>query len=495
MADLYRMKAVLYTGGKPLWADVLGDHPWVLLPIGSRQLLSYWIEICVDLGVTDIQIILGQDAEYVEMFCGNGAKWGLSINYSFIHAEDDPKTYLSRDPDRWNDGLLYIGDVLFPRRRADFSKEKLRRLLEGGCVCHEGHCAFFISRSSEAIGKFIRTGQCCGDLLCIDPCIGTNFSYPPDACGIDFTCICDITHFYRLNMEVVRDEMSRYLTSGYSPSGGASIGYNVITPPSVSLIPPLAIGNDCRVGAIAVIGPNAVVSDHVLIDRQCEISESIILSDTYVGRNLEIKGKIVSGNRIIDPEDGTCLEIEDPWLVSQTNPRHYFRDALRAVFSWEFSLLLVIFQFIHFFFVYSIIRLLGKGRFVDRNCWGIDGKEVNLPHFVASSPMPCFLLMIFYGASLDRFPQLLNVLKGKIWLCGQVPKAVNSGVIKEPKRYFPAVFSYSDAFIEVDKQMDALYYAHTRSLAADLRILRHALFARLIEVERVSEAEQESACL
>jgi len=31
--------------------------------------------------------------------------------------------------------------------------------------------------------------------------------------------------------------------------------------------------------------------------------------------------------------------------------------------------------------------------------------------------------------------------------------------------------------------MDALYYAHTRSLAADLRILRHALLHRLIEGE------------
>jgi hypothetical protein len=455
----------------------------VLLPVGGRPLLSYWLELCIDLGISDVQIILGQDAEYVEMFCGNGEKWGLSINYSFIRAEDDPQAYLARDPDRWSDGLLYIGEALFPRRRADFTLEKLLELLKGCCVRYAERCAFFVGCDRETIGQFIHTGHCTGNVKCTDPCGDTEICRTPEVCGIDFTPIRDISHYYQLNMEVVRNEMNRYLSSGYSTSDGASIGYNVITPPSVTLTPPLAIGNDCRIGAISVIGSGTVISDHVLIDRQCEISDSIILSDTYVGRNLEIKGKIVAGNRIIDPEDGACLEIEDPWLVAQTRPRNYMRDFLRAVFGWQFALLIVMFQLIPFIILYSLIRLLGRGRFVDRDVWGIDGNKISISQFIAASPVPNLLLMTFYGTSLDRFPQFLSVLGGKLWLCGQVPKEVTPNGLKEIHRYFPAVFSYSDAFIEIDKQMDALYYAHTRSLAADLRILRHALFNRLIAVE------------
>ena len=469
------MRAVLYTGGKKPWAEVLGERPWALLPVGGRPLLSYWLELCIDLGITDVQIILGQDAEYVEMFCGNGDKWGLSINYSFIRAEDDPQNYLSRDPERWSDGLLYIGEALFPRRRADFTQEKLQELLKGCCVRHNERPVFFISRSPEQIDRFI---QRIGDGATAADVMGLT--------GLDFTFIQDITHYYRLNMEIVRNEMNHYLSSGYSSADGASIGYNVITPPSVTLVPPLAIGNDCRIGAISVIGSGTVISDHVLIDRQCEISDSIILSDTYVGRNLEIKGKIVAGNRIIDPEDGTCLEIEDPWLVAQTRPRNYMRDFLRAVFGWEFALLLVILQFIPFVFLYSLIRLFGRGRFVSRDSLGIGGSKIRISHFIAGNPVPSVLLMIFYATSLDRFPQLLSVLCGKLWLCGQVPKAAKGNELKDSYRYFPAVFSYSDAFIEIDKQMDALYYAHTRSLAADLCILRHALLHRLIEGETVS---------
>lgn len=476
------MKAVLYTGGKPPWTDMLGDHPWVLLPFGSRPLLSYWLELCVDLNITDVQIILGQAAEHIELFCGNGEKWGLNINYSLVRAEDDPPAYLSRDAERWSGGLLYIGEVLFPRRRADFTPAKLQELLDGCCMSHDGRPVFFLSRDENVIHRFIQEKNCGG----------TTYNAAESA-GLDFTCIRDVTHYYRLNMEIVRNEMSRYLSSGYSSLDGASIGYNVITPPSVTFIPPLAIGNDCRIGAISVIGSGTVISDHVLIDRQCEISDSIILSDTYVGRNLEIKGKIVAGNRIVDPEDGTCLEIEDPWLIAQTRPRKHMRDLLRAVFGWEFALLLAVLQFIPFIFLYSIVRLLGRGRLVNRTCRGIGGKKITVAHFAASSRMPSLLLMIFYGTSLDRFPQLFSVLGGKLWLCGQVPKTDDGEELKDFQHYFPAVFSYSDAFIEIDKQMDALYYAHTRSLAADLRILRHALFARLVEVEFVTGAATESA--
>ncbi|MDK2857973.1 MAG: hypothetical protein PWQ29_1107 [Verrucomicrobiota bacterium] len=475
------MRAVLHTGGKKPWAEALGERPWALLPVAGRPLVSYWLELCVDLGISEVRIILGQDAEYIELFCGNGEKWGLDISYSFILPEDEPQSYLARDPVRWNDGLLYIDAALFPRRREDFTREALQALLKGCCLRHQGAVAFFISQDVSQINSFIQKEPRTETTACADG------GLIPDA-GLDLTVIDDIAHYYRLNMDLVRGEMSRYLPSGYASSDGASIGYNVITPSSVTLTPPLAIGNDCRIGALSSIGPGAVISDHVIIDRQCELSDCLVLSDTYIGRNLEIKGKIVAGNRIIDPEDGTFLDVEDPWLVAHTRSQNGFRDFTRAVCSWLLSLLLVILQAIPFLFFYSIIRLFGRGRFARRSCRGIGGKKITVLHFVASRPGSSFLIIIFCGTSLDRFPQLLNVLTGKLWLCGQVPHEISADGTEAPGHYFPAVFSYSDAFPEIDRQMDALYYAHTRSVFSDLRILRHALIHRLLDVESAAEA-------
>lgn len=464
------MKAVFYTGGKKPWATVLGECPWALLPVGSRPLLSYWLELCIDLGITEVQMILGRDAEHIEQFCGDGEKWGLTINYSFIRPGDSPREYLKRNLKRWTGGLLYISDAVFLSRQESFDVTRLKEASAECCVVNEGQLIAFMGRSEEPIQRFVQNG------ICDQPdCKQADYF------GLDPVLIRDISHYYELNMTVVKQEMHRYVSSGYSSVDGASIGYNVITPPSVTLTPPFAIGNDCRIGALCSIGAGSVISDHVLIDRQCEVSDSIILSDTYVGCNLEIKGKIVSGNRIIDPSDGSFLDIEDPWLVSGTRPRKAMSDFVRLVVGWSIALAMAIVQLPPFLILYGIIRAKGRGSFVKKSIWGVAGKQVSTYYFVAAESAPSLLRTMFYGASLDRFPQLLNVLSGKLWLCGQVPKESAAGGYKEGSQYFPAVFSFSDAFAEIDKQMDALYYAHTRSLTADLRILYHALFTRLFE--------------
>lgn len=466
------MRAVFYTGEQNPWADIMGECPWALLPMGSRPLLSYWLELCVDLGITDVQMVLGQDAEYIEHFCGDGENWGLKIQYSFVLPGDSPHEYLARDFSRWDEGLFYIADAIFPRRQEGFDADVLKESSAECCIVNKGRPVFFLSQTPETIRRFIEDGAC-----------EQTDSTRIESLRLDPAQIRDISNYYELNMAVVTQEMHRYLSSGYSSADGAAIGYNVITPPSVTLTPPFAIGNDCRIGALCVISGGSVISDHVLIDRQCEICESIILSDTYVGRNLEIKGKIVSGNRIIDPSDGSFIDIEDPWLVSGTRPRKAMRDFLRLIFGWVFALLLALIQFPPFFILHSILRAKKLGSFVKKPVWGVAGKRVVISYFVATDSAPSLLLMMFYGASLDRFPQLLSVLSGNLWLCGQAPKESNSGGYKEGHRYFPAVFSNSDAFAEIDKQMDALYYAHTRSIIADLRILYHALFTRLFEAE------------
>ena len=85
------------------------------------------------------------------------------------------------------------------------------------------------------------------------------------------------------------------------------MGVNVRTPPSSHLFPPILAGDDCRFGALTTIGPNAVIANHVIIDAYSELTDCLVLDDTYIGRNLEIRNKIVSGNRIIDPSDGTAV--------------------------------------------------------------------------------------------------------------------------------------------------------------------------------------------
>ena len=70
------MKAVLVTGRFAAWTDALGV-PWPLLPFGNRLLIEYWFELCLDLGIREIVIVLGEEAAAIEEAVGDGARWGV----------------------------------------------------------------------------------------------------------------------------------------------------------------------------------------------------------------------------------------------------------------------------------------------------------------------------------------------------------------------------------------------------------------------------------
>lgn len=465
------MKALFYIAADCPWVEILGGQPWALLPVAGRPFLSYWIELCVDVGIEEIDVVLGAaNAAKVEQCFGNGEKWGVQINYSVAKPGELPHHQASKGE---VGGIFFVGQPIFPRRRENYSKELASCLRQGGCRINEDQtCSLLISSEKNEVDEFCRTGV--GRL---EPSIGGL----PD-CGVDFERLESIDDYYRLNMDIVDGEMGLYVTAGYAAQEEASIGYNVIIPPSVRLEPPLAIGNDCRIGPVCSIGPRVVVADHVFIDGQCELTDSIILSDTFVGRNLELKGKIVCGNRIIDPEDGGYLDIEDPWLLTHAKSRMPFRDVLRASMGWILSLCLVLVQALPFAIFYTLVRMKNLGSFMKKSCQGVDGKEIEIPYFIATDVLPSLLLMFFFGFSLDRFPQLLMVLKKQLWLCGQVPRGAGS-LYRDDRLYFPAVFSSSEALAEVDRQMEALFYVHTRSVRGDLRILHNALFSRLLDNE------------
>ena len=93
------MKAVFYTADALSWAKDLGDTPWPLLPVANRPLLDYWLEICVEAGIRQVQVILGEGAERVEGYAGSGMRWGLDIQYSFARASEQPLDYLKSTSD------------------------------------------------------------------------------------------------------------------------------------------------------------------------------------------------------------------------------------------------------------------------------------------------------------------------------------------------------------------------------------------------------------
>jgi hypothetical protein len=461
------MIAVINTATDCTWAEGLGEIPWVLLPVANRPMLDYWLETCMEFGVRAVHVILGDEAKQIEDYIGTGARWNVVVEYVFPRKTETSVDYVKSISDYCKKGLLYFGGAFFLRRRQGFRTDRLQHLQT---CSHE--------LDSEPYFIFGKNGEELTGLL--DGCTEPNRGL--EAIHVQPYVMRSINDYFELNMKMVKLEFSRYVTAGFSSKDGSSMGCNVRTPPSSHLQAPILVGDDCRFGAMTTIGPHAVIGNHVIVDAYSELADCLILCDTYIGRNLEIRNKIVSGNRVIDPTDGTTIQIDDSWLIARNRPDLRTEDIVRYIILWCVAFVIAVIQVIPFLLFMPLIRLTGIADFRKRQYHDPYTGYISLPDFGKRKDRKSILYRIFRSLSLDRFPRILLVLRGRMFLCGQPPMRhpEDDGIIKQLKHYYPGVFCYQDYNSDSDRLVDSLWYAHIRSLYEDVKILIKALLSRFL---------------
>ena len=486
------MKAVIHTGTPAAWAAPLGPTPWALLPFGNRPLLEYWLEWCVDLGIREIRLILDEGADRIEAYAGEGERWGLNIAYSFQRQGQDPAAFLRRDPQEWiGQGLLSVHGPIFPRKvDAAAATQPLAQPVAGMVFQHQ---------DEQGLGCMLCTDQAFLERFLQDPAAVPDKPRPFVELGREMLSITSVALFHDLNMRLVSGEMERYLLPGYSPTDHAAIGFNVITPATATLNPPLVIGNHCRISPLTTIGPRAVLGSHVIVDRQTEIADAVILDGTFIGRGMEIRGKIVSGNMVVDPGSGAAVAIPDPWMVGTVQGLPGPGELAHRLFSRALAALIALTQTVPFALLFGWLLTRG-GTFAVRPVRGRKGRTIILPVFSAPAEAEGTALRLFTALGLDRYPQFLQSVAGRLWLCGHRPKAEVSGPDAfstdqardgEPVP-FPAVLSYADLRDGLEGPVDdpvvdrveEHYYSHHRSMLEDLRILTRFMARRFSRLFR-----------
>jgi len=461
------MIAVFNTARACGWVKTLGGTPWPLLPVANRPLLDYWMETCSEQGIRSVQIVLGEDAAQIEKFAGDGERWNVTIQYTFARPDENGIDYLKSVSCHWKNGLLYICGPFFLRRRQAFRSAGFQALE----ACRH-------DRVGEPLFLFARSADGVADLLYG----GAGSARGLEQIHIHPYILDGVSAYFNLNMKMVAGEFVRYAIAGFSGCDGSSIGYNVHTPPSSHLRSPILVGDDCRFCAMTSVGPNAVIGNHVIVDTFSELADCLILNDTYIGCNLEIRNKIVAGNRLIDPADGTMVEIDDSWLVAQNRPDMRTEDLFRYIVLWIVALGLAVVQLVPFCGLYPILFITRTARFSRKQFNDPRTGYITLPVFHKLKNRKSIAFRIFRALSLDRFPWVLRVLRGKLSLCGQPPMRhpADDKIIKQLPHYYPGAFSYQDYNKDSDRLVDSLWYAHVRSLFEDVKILIKALVTRFL---------------
>ncbi len=123
--------------------------------------------------------------------------------------------------------------------------------------------------------------------------------------NIEFYHIDSLKSYFEVNFQVLNDDF--YNLPGYSMMDNIHTGTNVVMKHDCHLSGPLVLGDNTFIESKSWVA-DSIIGERSLVDKACVIEHSIIFDRTYAAGKLELKNKIVTPGRIIDPYSGGVLE-------------------------------------------------------------------------------------------------------------------------------------------------------------------------------------------
>lgn len=126
------MKGVILAAGKGSRLFPVTHHiPKPLLPLANRMTLEYAFDQLKQMGVSEVCVVVGENAPLVKAALGDGREFGVSLSYvtqtepkGLAHAVGFAQEFVGGDS-----FVLYLGDAIYDRSLAEFA----RQFAESGC--------------------------------------------------------------------------------------------------------------------------------------------------------------------------------------------------------------------------------------------------------------------------------------------------------------------------------------------------------------------------
>ena len=457
------MKAILFCPvcGNSWAKKYFPNHPVYLLPFANKPAIEFALDFCFLSGIHEVRIISNEESAVLRAQYWHGEMLGMDISFGsagMIQAKS-PKRVIQQNMAFCKDSdLLVFSGIFLP----EYDKRTPHELSIGenemkGCVYGDGITSWHL------IGRGM-----------LDH-LPDDWSGFHDETPISGEPVLDILGYYRHNMSMANGDFEKYNLPGFSEGKNSLVGRNVRIPGSARVKPPVILGNGIEFGRRVFAGPGIVVGDNCMIDDGTTIRDSIVLGNTYVGRNLEISGKICCGNRIIDPETGILLDIANESTVSSLEPDEYSKCPF---FQRVMAFLLLLLQTLP----YILLRPFLEFHATLAECFtGCGEKRTMLLHgytLPAESPAG----KLFRRLSLNKYHLLPYAAAGKMRLVGNYLLEAtehNERFIRDLPGYAPGVFSYSEYLGHENEpyqmELDEQYYAHAMNCWFNFKILTGTL--------------------
>jgi hypothetical protein len=289
----------------PAYSDALVRAfgvPELALPLQGKSLLHRSMDVLAREGCRVVHVGLGNDAVLIKALIGDGARWGMQIEFHSLTGGQGFDQLVRRVgplPER----SYLIGDAcLVPLEdRAQFAQ------------LDAGHgVALFVQRSPHDLwsGWALLKGEALREMRLPESFRGKA---PQSAGGAVAVVLSESSVIAADSLAALLKSDQKLLQAQQEP---IRIGRRARIHPSASLVPPVYIGDGVRIDADATVGPYASIGSGAFVDQGTKIRHSAVLPETYVGKDLEVVESVVRGNRLASLQLQTVADIADAHLVA-----------------------------------------------------------------------------------------------------------------------------------------------------------------------------------
>jgi len=301
-------------------ADRLGDElapldefdcP-ALLPIAGKSVVEHCLEDLWEAGIRDATVAFPATHPHFRQRIGDGSRFGMRLRYLATPGEAWPAEVIARARPTTSQVLLVRGDII-RGRAARLIRDAATRCLSGSLHAIRGrrHAGMVVCEVADRTVSSLDWS-----LLSVAELPLAMQGLGIDDAGVNL--LDSPAAWHRAGLLALAGRFR-----GLLPSGRAGEDPGLLTGPRSSVARSVAVEGIARVGRHASVRDGVRLSGYVdigddcVVDSGAEISDSIVLPGTYVGRGTRLNNAIVSGRWLLRPDLGTCERLDDPLLLDQ----------------------------------------------------------------------------------------------------------------------------------------------------------------------------------
>jgi mannose-1-phosphate guanylyltransferase/phosphomannomutase len=321
------VKAVVMAGGEGTRLRPLtSNQPKPMVPIVGKPCMEHILELLAQHGFDEVVVTLAFLPQAIRSYFGTGEALGLAIEYSVEELPLGTAGSVGLARDALDETFLVIsgdalcdvdlGELVRVHRdkgaAATIGLKSVENPLEFGIVVtdEEGRIERFLEKPSwgQVFSDTINTG-----IYVLEPEV---LRHVPADGPYDFSKelfplllemgrplyghvlegywqdIGNLDQFRQANFDAL-DEKVRLNVPGMQLRGNVWLGEGVDVDDVEDLRGPAFIGNNCRIGRDASVGPYSVLSNGVTLRERARTTRTVVDSATHIGRSSLIEGAIV----------------------------------------------------------------------------------------------------------------------------------------------------------------------------------------------------------